>query len=180
MVGDGPFHLPPGAGTDDTSMALCLAESLIERRGFDPERPPMRLAPVPMAFADTPEVAVARAAESARTTHGLPQAIDATRYLASLTVGALAGSSKAELLPDGVPYGPAPNSGRDSASPRCARGRIGLLPGQEPTRDPWQGLFGPCLGGRAVGARFDFLVRGGRAAAVDLGDDADTTAAIYG
>jgi len=37
MVGGGPFHLRPGEWTDDTSMALCLAESLIERRGFDPE-----------------------------------------------------------------------------------------------------------------------------------------------
>jgi hypothetical protein len=31
----GPFDLKPGEWTDDTSMALCLAESLIERRGFD-------------------------------------------------------------------------------------------------------------------------------------------------
>lgn len=36
MVGGGPFGLAPGQWTDDTSMALCLAESLIERRGFDP------------------------------------------------------------------------------------------------------------------------------------------------
>jgi ADP-ribosylglycohydrolase len=36
MVGGGPFSLPAGAWTDDTSMALCLAESLVERRGFDP------------------------------------------------------------------------------------------------------------------------------------------------
>ena len=35
MVGGGPFHLRPGEWTDDTSMALCLAESLIECRGFD-------------------------------------------------------------------------------------------------------------------------------------------------
>lgn len=35
MVGGGPFHLRPGEWTDDTSMALCLAESLIEARGFD-------------------------------------------------------------------------------------------------------------------------------------------------
>lgn len=35
MVGGGPFDLSPGQWTDDTSMALCLAESLIERRGFD-------------------------------------------------------------------------------------------------------------------------------------------------
>ncbi|MBT5535424.1 ADP-ribosylglycohydrolase family protein, partial [Candidatus Poribacteria bacterium] len=35
MVGGGPFSLKPGQWTDDTSMALCLAESLIERKGFD-------------------------------------------------------------------------------------------------------------------------------------------------
>ncbi len=36
MVGGGPFGLRPGQWTDDTSMALCLATSLVERQGFDP------------------------------------------------------------------------------------------------------------------------------------------------
>src|SRR5512136_138964 len=36
IVGGGPFHLKPGQWTDDTSMALCLAESLIECQAFDP------------------------------------------------------------------------------------------------------------------------------------------------
>jgi len=36
MVGGGPHNLKPGEWTDDTSLALCLAESLIEKRGFDP------------------------------------------------------------------------------------------------------------------------------------------------
>ncbi|MBS1830942.1 MAG: ADP-ribosylglycohydrolase family protein [Acidobacteria bacterium] len=36
MVGGGPFRLPVGAWTDDTSMALCLAESLLAQRGNDP------------------------------------------------------------------------------------------------------------------------------------------------
>ena len=36
MVGGGPFALAPGRWTDDTSMALCLATSLVERGGFDP------------------------------------------------------------------------------------------------------------------------------------------------
>ncbi len=36
MVGGGPFYLAPGEWTDDTSMALCLAESLIETGRFDP------------------------------------------------------------------------------------------------------------------------------------------------
>ena len=35
LVGGGPFGLAPGQWTDDTSMALCLAESLLERRGLD-------------------------------------------------------------------------------------------------------------------------------------------------
>ena len=36
LVGGGPFGLAPGEWTDDTSMALCLANSLIACRGFDP------------------------------------------------------------------------------------------------------------------------------------------------
>lgn len=35
MIGGGPFQLPRGAWTDDTAMALCLAESLTECTGFD-------------------------------------------------------------------------------------------------------------------------------------------------
>ena len=35
MTGGGPFNLEPGEWTDDTSMALCLAESLLEMDGFD-------------------------------------------------------------------------------------------------------------------------------------------------
>ncbi|HSV14780.1 MAG TPA: ADP-ribosylglycohydrolase family protein, partial [Tepidisphaeraceae bacterium] len=31
MIGGGPFRLDPGQWTDDTSMALCLAESLLEK-----------------------------------------------------------------------------------------------------------------------------------------------------
>lgn len=36
LVGGGPFHLEAGQWTDDTSMALCLAESLVELNDFDP------------------------------------------------------------------------------------------------------------------------------------------------
>lgn len=35
MLGGGPFDLPRGAWSDDTAMALCLAESLLESNGFD-------------------------------------------------------------------------------------------------------------------------------------------------
>lgn len=37
MVGGGPFRLKPGEWTDDTSMALCLATSLVECGRFDAE-----------------------------------------------------------------------------------------------------------------------------------------------
>jgi ADP-ribosyl-[dinitrogen reductase] hydrolase len=37
MIGGGPYNLKPGEWTDDTSMALCLAVSLFEKRGFDPK-----------------------------------------------------------------------------------------------------------------------------------------------
>ena len=36
MIGGGPFNLEPGQWTDDTSLALCLADSLIEKQDFDP------------------------------------------------------------------------------------------------------------------------------------------------
>ena len=36
MTGGGLHHLRPGEWTDDTSLALCLAASLIERNGFYP------------------------------------------------------------------------------------------------------------------------------------------------
>jgi ADP-ribosyl-[dinitrogen reductase] hydrolase len=35
MVGGGPFKLKPGQWTDDTSMALCLATSLVSTGKFD-------------------------------------------------------------------------------------------------------------------------------------------------
>ncbi len=35
LVGGGPYELPLGGWSDDTAVALCLAESLLERDGFD-------------------------------------------------------------------------------------------------------------------------------------------------
>lgn len=43
MVGGGPFRLQPGEWTDDTSMALCLADSLVENAGLDVRDFAMRL-----------------------------------------------------------------------------------------------------------------------------------------
>ena len=38
IIGGGPFGLEAGRWTDDTSMALCLGHSLLEKRAFDPYR----------------------------------------------------------------------------------------------------------------------------------------------
>jgi len=37
IVGGGPFQLDAGKWTDDTSMALCLAQMLRSAHGWDPE-----------------------------------------------------------------------------------------------------------------------------------------------
>ncbi len=36
MISGGPFQLERGQYTDDTAMALCLSESILETKAFDP------------------------------------------------------------------------------------------------------------------------------------------------
>ena len=150
MVGGGPFGLLPGQWTDDTSMALCLAASLLEsgfdlhdqmqryvrwhdegymssngrcfdigmatssalerfRRTGNPvagSRKPdsagngsiMRLAPVPIHYLDTPERAIAMSAAQSTTTHQAPECLAACRLLAEVLVRALQSNSKDEVL----------------------------------------------------------------------------------
>jgi ADP-ribosylglycohydrolase len=231
MTGGGPFGLEPGQWTDDTSMALCLAESLIECRGFDPvdqlrryvrwhreghlsstgvcfdigvttraalERfeatgepycgsvdpnaagngSLMRLAPVALFYARHPEDAVARAAESSRTTHGAPAAVDACRYFAGLLVGALQGIDKQTVLSPGW----SPAAGMWKQEPLVAE--VAAVAGGSFQSDP------PHIRGTGyvvksleaalwAFARSDSF-REGALLAANLGDDADTTAAIFG
>src|SRR4029079_18068686 len=58
----------------------------------------MRLAQVRLSFASYPRVAIARAGDSSRATHGAREAIDACRFLAGLIIGALQDRSKSDLL----------------------------------------------------------------------------------
>lgn len=156
----GPFNLKAGQWTDDTSMACCMAYSLISCEGFAPEdqllcyyywyrygaysptgecfdigattrdaierfvrtREPycgstdprtagngslMRLAPVPVFYADSFEDTVHYAGMSSRTTHQAVEAVDACRYFGALLHGALNGAPKAALLDQGA-YSPIP------------------------------------------------------------------------
>ncbi len=232
IVGGGPFNLPAGAWTDDTSMALCLAESLLERKGFDPvdqleryvcwyrdghlssigrcfdigvgtraaltrferTREPfpgdadpsgggngslMRLAPVPMLFADRTDELAQRAVDSARTTHGAPQAHDATRYLAGLIAGDLGGESKQTLI-GGAPYEPPGSGTAQDLHPEVAAVAAGSFREKEPPEIAGRGYVVPALEAAlwALHTTEDFAE--GVRAAVNLGEDADTTGAIYG
>jgi ADP-ribosylglycohydrolase len=233
MLGGGPFSLPVGAWTDDTSMALCLAESLVERRGFDPvdqlqrylrwyreghwsstgrcfdigiatrvalddfekagqpypgdayptaggNGPLMKLAPVALAYAARPADAVTRAAESARTTHGAPEAIDASRYFAGLLVGALNGADARVLLHDGR-YEPAEGLWqREPLHWKVAEVADGSYLHKEPPFIRGTGYVVHSLEAAlwALGSTRTF--EDGVLAAVNLGNDADTTAAIAG
>lgn len=232
MVGGGPFELKAGQWTDDTSMALCLAASLIECFGFDAKDQMerycrwwhegymssngscfdigntvvaalrrfekdgnpiagstdpysagngsiMRLAPVPLVYFNDPANAVVKAAESSLTTHGATVSVDACRYMAAIIVGALNGESKETLL--GANYGPEP--GYWDKFPLCPE-IASIAAGSFKTSEP------PVIKGTGYAAKSleaalwafyksdDF--KSGCLLAANLGDDADTTAAIYG
>jgi len=151
MVGGGPFNLKAGPWTDDTSMALCLATSLVETGTFDavdqmnrycnwreqgylsstgkcfdigitvsqaltqyqisgnpfsgstnPRSAGngclMRLAPIPMFYFPDRDRILHFSAESARTTHGAVECIEASRLLGDILFRALSGVSKTEIL----------------------------------------------------------------------------------
>jgi ADP-ribosyl-[dinitrogen reductase] hydrolase len=223
MHGGGPFDLLPGQWTDDTSMALCLADSLLECRGFDArdqmqrylrwwrdgyrsstgrcfdigntvrralanfERTGepysgstdpgsagngslMRLAPVPLYFARDRRVAIEMAAQSSKTTHGAETAVDACRYSAGLIVDALEGRSKERIL--------APT--HMTLTPFIAEVANGSFKRKRAEEIRGAGYVVASLEAAlwAFHSTDDF--RSGCLAAANLGDDADTTAAIYG
>ncbi len=232
ITGGGPFGLKPGQWTDDTSMALCLAESLVEKRGFDPvdqleryvrwyrqgymsctgdcfdiggttsaalhafERTHepycgstssraagngsiMRLAPVPLYFAAQPEVAIERSGDSSRTTHGATVCVDACRYMGGLIAGGVVGVPK-EVLTSPL-Y--CPVSGYWAKHALCPEVQA-IAEGSFKVKDP------PAI--RGTGYVVDSLeaalwafAKGrdfeeGAVLAVNLGNDADTTGAVYG
>ena len=232
MVGGGPFNLQPGQWTDDTSMALCLAESLIECRGFDPRDQMeryvrwwkegrlsstgacfdignttrtalatflktgdpisgpsdsysagngslMRLAPVPMFYAIEPIEAIEKSGESSRTTHGATVAIDACRYLGALIVGALQGQEKDILLSEH--YSPAPGYWQDKPlAPAIDEIADGSFKLKNPPDVRGTGYVAQSLEAALWAFYHGRTFEEGCFLAVNLGDDADTTGAIYG
>lgn len=230
MVGGGVFQLRAGQWTDDTSMALCLAESLIECKGFHPgaqmarylnwmrygyfsstgecfdignatreavlrfertgeaysgsEDPMsagngsiMRLAPVPMFYAGDPEKAVYYAGLSSKTTHAAPECVDACRAFAAIIVGALEGRSKEELLSERFVTD---RLGASPLSPKVAEVLAGSYKDNEPPFIRGTGYVIKSLEAAFWAFFKSSTYEEGVLLAVNLGEDADTTAAVYG
>ena len=232
MVGGGPFGLKAGQWTDDTSMALCLASSLLERDGFDPadqmqryvrwwregylsstgtcfdigitirgalsrfmkDGEPfagatapntagngslMRLAPVPMFYAANLGEAVERSAESSLTTHGAVEAVDACRYYGGLLVGAFYGMGRDTLL--GPAFSPLPQGWEvDPLTPKIEEIALGSYKDKDPPEIKGTGYVVASLEAALWAFHRSTNFRDGALLAVNLGDDADTTGAIYG
>ena len=232
MIGGGPHGLQPGEWTDDTSMALCLAESLVERRGFDPndqlqryvrwyregymsstgscfdignttaaalhsfERGGgsfagstdpraagngsiMRLAPVPIFWHHDPRVAIRYAGDSSRTTHAATEAIDACRYMAGLIVGALNGTPRETLLSSR--WSPVPGLwDEEPLAPKIGEVAAGSFLTKEPPQIRGSGYVVESLEAALWAFSRSSSFEKGLLLAVNLGDDADTTGAVYG
>ena len=232
MTGGGPFGLAPGKWTDDTSLALCLADSLVQRQMFDPkdqieryirwrgeglwsstghcfdignttsaaldrfeqtgepysgpthERSAgngsvMRLAPVPMFFARDAADAVHYSGQSSRTTHGAIACIDACRYYGGLMWAALDGVGKSDLL--AAKYSPAGQW--DDLGPwhdEIEEVAGGSFKRREPPEIQGSGYVVKSIEAALWAYHKSTSFQQGALMAVNLGDDADTTGAIYG
>ncbi len=225
MVGGGPFNLEPGQWTDDTSMALCLAESLIEKKGFDPmeqmeryvrwyrtgylsstgvcfdiggttasalrrfekTRDPfsgptdsnsagngslMRLAPVPLFFFPDRDAMILYAGESSRTTHGAQECIDACRLFASILYNALSGMDKERVLFD--------HDESIIESPAIREILRGSYKGKTEDQIKGTGYVVESLEAALWCFHAMETVKDAVLKSANLGDDADTTAAICG
>lgn len=232
MVASEYLGVPAGCWTDDTSMALCLAESLVACECFDAvdqleryvrwyrdghlsstgecfdigltvreallkfesAREPycgstdpmtagngsiMRLAPVPLLYAQKPREAIERSAESSRTTHQAQAAIDACRYLGGLIAGAANGAGKDELLSEG--YSPvAGHFDEHPLVPEIDEIAAGSFKRREPPEIQGTGYVVKSLEAALWAFHRSDSFRDGCLLAVHLGDDADTTGAVYG
>jgi ADP-ribosyl-[dinitrogen reductase] hydrolase len=225
MVGGGPFRLPVGAWTDDTSMALCLAASLIEcgtfnltdqiqrycrwqdegyqsstgrcfdigvtirgaldrfRRDSNPEAGStdsysagngciMRLAPVVLfAF---PDALSARqlAADSSKTTHRADECLDACRLMSDVLCRALDGRPREEVLLGNDPVNYTIAKVKDMASGTWQHKSRDQILGSGYVIKSLEAALWCCW--QTDNFRDAVLL------AANLGDDADTTAAVVG
>ena len=139
----------------------------------------MRLAPVPLFFARDPRRAIEVAADSSRTTHAAATAVDACRFFAGLILGALGGASREELLAPG--FAPYPGCWTEAPlHPEIAEIAAGSYWRREPPEIRGSGFVVRSLEAALWAFAQADSFRDGCLLAVNLGDDADTTAAVYG
>jgi ADP-ribosylglycohydrolase len=139
----------------------------------------MRLAPVPLFYLQNPQEAIERSGDSSRTTHGAQAAIDGCRYFGGLIVGAVLGASKEELLSDR--YSPVKDFWWEN---RLALEIDEIAWGSFKQMNPPEirgiGYVVKCLEAALWAFYNSNSFREGCLLAVNLGDDADTTGAVYG
>jgi ADP-ribosyl-[dinitrogen reductase] hydrolase len=225
MIGGGPFSLKPGEWTDDTSMALCLAASLVASKGFDARDQMerylkwseegylssngscfdfgltiasalrrykstgdpfsgstdpnsagngslMRLAPVVLFYYPDRDLCLHFCSESSRTTHATPECLDACRLFGDMLFRALDGADKENIL-------------LGSPSDLVSAGTLKSISRGSYFNKPRSGILGSGYVVKSLEAAlwcfwmtdtFEQAIL----TAANLGDDADTTAAICG
>ena len=139
----------------------------------------MRLAPAPLAFANDPTEAIRLAGDSSRTTHAAVECIDACRYFAGLILAALSGMPKRDIL-----------NNEYELAVKCWLAQPLAPKVEEIARGSFQVKEPPAIRGSgyvihtleaalwAFHTTDDF--RAGALAVVNLGEDADTTGAVFG
>ena len=139
----------------------------------------MRLAPVPIwaSRSSLPEVAE-YAARSSRTTHAAPEAVDACRYMGVVLAGLLRGLSREEVL--SPRYWEESVPGGEPLMPRIAEIAAGSFRERTPPEIRGTGYVVESLEAALWAFAQAGSFRHGALVAVNLGDDADTTGAVYG
>lgn len=153
----------------------------------------MRLAPVPLFYArdsdsgtihspdgDRAIDAIERSGESSLTTHGAPNCVDACRYLGSLITGAVSGVDKEQLLSER--YSPVEENYWESRplTPEVDEVAAGSFKRRQPPQIQGRGYVVKSLEAALWAFYHSETFEEGALLAVNLGDDADTTGAVYG
>jgi len=140
----------------------------------------MRLAPIPIRYYDSFTDAVEYAALSSITTHAAIEAVDACRYFSGLMWGALHGVSKEKLL-DGI-YSPIEKYWDEN--PLCQSITDMIVNAEYKTKEASQIRASGYVMHSLEAVLWAFYrtddFESGALDAVNLGEDADTTGAIYG
>lgn len=224
MRAGGPFNLKTGQWTDDTSLALCIAKSLIENNKFVPEdiikkfhqwfrhgymsctghcfdignttkaallryessgelfagniNDPasngsiMRLAPIPLFFHNDLANTILYASESSRLTHAPKSCVDACVALSFLIHRALNNCSKNELLD----Y----QKGLLNIGTEIEDILLGSYKNKTREEISAKGMATTCLESALWAFYNSENFNDGVLLAVNLGEDSDTTGAVYG